>query len=419
MTPSARLQAAIETLDQIIGGAPAEKALTAWARGSRFAGSGDRAAVRDHVFDVLRMWRSCAAHGGIAADAAPVQMPGVAETEMRSITTTETPPGGTLSGRALILGLLRQSGDDVDALFNGQGHGPATLTMAERGVLAQAPDIAPLVALDCPDWLAPTLRADLGEDFSPVMEALRSRAPVFIRVNTARAAAADVRAELAQQGITAQPHPLSPTALHVTDGARRLRASAALADGRIEMQDAASQAVVDMIEGLQGARVLDFCAGGGGKALALAAKGAQVFAHDANPARMADLPARAARAGVSVPVLSTADLPQAGPFDVIVADVPCSGSGSWRRAPTAKWALTPERLAELVEIQAGILDQIAALAGPKTRLVYITCTLLACENADQIAAFLARNPGWRPGATRRLTPCDGGDGFFTAQVHRA
>lgn len=398
MTPSARIQAAIDILDQIIVGVPAEKALTTWARGSRFAGSGDRAAIRDHVYDVVRMWRSCAAHGGYNADAA----------------TTDP-----LTGRMLILGLLRQGDADIDALFTGAGHAPAPLAATERAALSAPVSLTQPEALDCPDWLAPLLQASLDADFAAVMQALRTRAPVFLRVNRARTTVDAVIADLAQDGITATPHPLSPHALHVTEGARKLRNSAVLADGRAELQDVASQAMVDMIPDLQGARVLDFCAGGGGKALALAARGALVSAHDIDPARMADLPARAARAGVSVPHLKSSEIPQAGPFDMIVADAPCSGSGSWRRAPAAKWALTPARLAELQRIQADILDQIAALAGPQTRLIYITCSMLNAENDDQIHAFLARNAGWRCVATHRLTPRDGGDGFFTAHLDRA
>lgn len=395
MTPGARIQAAIEVLDQIIAGEPAEKALTTWARGSRFAGSGDRAAVRDHVFDVVRMWRSCAAFGGAfsGADDQP-------------------------TGRALMLGLLRQSCIEPKSLFSGAGHAPMALSAAECDLLDAEPTLTDLQALDCPDWLAPQLQGSLGDDFAPIMQALRSRAPVFIRVNQSRATVAGVIAELAQAGITAAPHPLSPHALQITDGARKLRNSPVLTDGRAEMQDAASQATVDMIPDLNDARALDFCAGGGGKALALAARGAIVSAHDINPARMSDLPARAARAGVSIPCLNPSELAQAGPFDMIVADAPCSGSGSWRRAPAAKWALTPARLTELQQIQAAILDQIAGLAGPKTQLVYITCSLLKTENDDQIADFLRRNPEWACAKMRHMTPVDGGDGFFTAHLHR-
>jgi 16S rRNA (cytosine967-C5)-methyltransferase len=153
-------------------------------------------------------------------------------------------------------------------------------------------------ALDCPDWLAPALRASLGADFVPVMQALQARAPVFLRANLARASPEAVRAALAAEGIAAHPHPLAPTALEVAGPLRGLQATRAWAEGLVELQDAASQAVCAALPLAPGARVLDYCAGGGGKALAIAARlaaegGGAVFAHDAAPRRMADLPARA------------------------------------------------------------------------------------------------------------------------------
>jgi 16S rRNA (cytosine967-C5)-methyltransferase len=383
VTPGARVAAAIEVLDLWLGGAPAERALTNWGRGNRYAGSGDRAAVRDHVFDAIRCRRSFAALGG-------------AET-----------------GRGLMLGALRAAGADPDAVFTGAGHAPPELTEAERVVPAPPGD--PLVRLDCPDWLAPALRDTLGEGFEPVMGLMRHRAPVFLRVNTARATLDAAAARLAEEGIATAPHALSPTALEVTDNARRVKGSAAFREGLVELQDAASQAVVDALLPLPpGARVLDYCSGGGGKALALAAAGAAVFAHDADARRMADLPERARRAGAAVTVLEPGGAGRAGPFDLVLVDAPCSGSGAWRRQPEAKWRLDAERLAALVGTQAAILDAAAGLVRPGGRLAHVTCSLLDAENRGQVAAFLARRPGWRVAAERRLSPLEGGDGFYIA-----
>jgi 16S rRNA (cytosine967-C5)-methyltransferase len=161
--------------------------------------------------------------------------------------------------------------------------------------------------------------------------------------------------------------------------------------------------------------VLDYCAGGGGKALALAARGAAVTAHDADPGRMRDLPARAARAGARVEI----EAAPAGAFDLVLCDAPCSGSGTWRRAPEAKWRLTPERLAALTELQAQILDQAAPLVAPGGALAYATCSLLEAENGAQTADFLARHPGWQLENERRLTPLEGGDGFYLALLRRS
>ncbi|PZR00935.1 MAG: SAM-dependent methyltransferase [Cereibacter sphaeroides] len=386
MTPPARLSAAIEVLDRILAGAPAEQALTNWGRGSRYAGSGDRAAVRDLVFDALRCHRSFAALGG-----------------------SET-------GRGLILGRLRAGGLPVEALFTGIGHAPAPLRPDDA---MTAGDLPELVALDCPDWLAPALRDSLGDDFGPVMDLLRHRAPVFLRVNLGRIDRDTAQKALAAEGIETRPHPLATSALEVTGNARRINASKTYADGAVELQDAASQAVVEALPLAQGMRVLDYCAGGGGKTLAMAARGAdRLYAHDAEPRRMRDLPSRAGRAGASVQLLDGGAVDKAGPFDLVLADVPCSGSGSWRRSPEGKWALGPDRLEELLRVQSAILDRVASLVAKGGSLAYATCSLLDAENSRQIECFLDRTEGWEPILTRRFTPLDGGDGFFLAVLGR-
>jgi len=387
MTPAARIAAAIEVLDSWLGGVALERALTNWARGHRFAGSKDRAAIRDHVFDAVRCRRSYAALGGDD------------------------------SGRGLMIGVLKAKGEDPRGWFTGEGHAPSPLAPGE----AEGPGLDTLpqaVRLDCPDWLEAPLRASLGEDFAPVMEALRHRAPVLLRANLARTTIDAARAALSEEGIVARPHPLSPSALEVTEGARKVQGSAAYRAGLVELQDAASQAVVDLLPVSPGARVLDYCAGGGGKSLALAARGAEVTAHDIDAGRMRDLPDRASRAGAMVATLAPGARSGAGQFDLVLADAPCSGSGSWRRNPQGKWDLTPGRLDELRTIQAGILDEIIDFVLPGGCLAYATCSLLEAENEGQIVGFLDRHPGWHCGFSRRFTPIDGGDGFFLALLTR-
>ena len=386
MTPAARAAAAIEILDRILAGAPAEQTLTNWARASRFAGSGDRHAIRDLVFDALRCRRSFAALGG----------------------------AGT--GRGLILGGLRAAGADPDAIFTGEGHAPTVLSEVEH-----APPAAPggLVALDCPDWLAPRLEQSLGADFAAVMQALRHRAPVFLRVNRLRATRDQAIAALADEGIAAGPHPLAETALEVTGNARKIQSSQAYATGLVELQDAASQAVVEALPLADGQRVLDYCAGGGGKTLAMAGRARlRLWAHDVDPRRLRDLPDRASRAGTKVALLDSKAVDREAPFDLVLTDVPCSGSGSWRRAPEAKWTFTEARLAQLLEIQADILDRAAGLVGVGGSLAYATCSLLYDENAGQVERFLQRHPDWHRVAERRLTPLDGGDGFYLSVMKR-
>ncbi|WRH61188.1 MAG: RsmB/NOP family class I SAM-dependent RNA methyltransferase [Fuscovulum sp.] len=380
MTPGARLAAAIAVLDKVQAGQPAEVALTNWGRANRYAGSGDRAAVRDVVFDVLRQKLSCAARGG--AD----------------------------TGRGLVLGWARKAGQE--ALFDGQGHAPAPATADEVG---QEPEGN--AALDCPDWLEAPLRSGLGADFPAVMGAMQARAPVFLRVNLGRTTREAAAEALAADGVEAVAHPLAASALEVRSGARRVQATAAYLTGLVELQDAASQAVVEMLPLHYGMAVLDLCAGGGGKTLAMAARARlRLFAHDSDRRRMADLPARAARAGVAVKIVDQPE--KTGPYDLILTDVPCSGSGSWRRDPEGKWALTPARLEALLVVQAGIMDRAAAMLGPGGVLGYATCSMIEAENGAQVAALMARQPGLQLVSERRFTPLEGGDGFYCAVLRK-
>ncbi|MFW8634660.1 RsmB/NOP family class I SAM-dependent RNA methyltransferase [Cribrihabitans pelagius] len=387
MTPAARYQAAIEILDEVLQGAAAEKVLTAWGRRSRFAGSKDRAAVRDHVFTALRCLRS---HSVL---------------------------GGARTGRGLILGALREAGEDPATVFTGEGHAPAPLAAAERMPPA-APEGA--VRLDMPDWLWPAFSASLGARAEAAALALRARAPVHLRVNIARASLAEAQEALTKEGISTVPHPAAATALEVTEGARKLRNCEPYKSGMVELQDAASQAVCDLLPLADGMRVLDYCAGGGGKSLAMAARGqVALFAHDADPRRMKDLPERAARAGAPVQLLETAELAGAGPFDLILCDAPCSGSGSWRRAPEGKWRLTPGKLQSLRETQAAILAAAAPLVAPGGVLAYATCSMLDEENSVQVQEFIAQNEGWQLTAEQGWQVQDGTDGFYVAVLTRA
>lgn len=376
MRPGARIAAAIEVLDAIAGGQAAEQALLRWARASRFAGSKDRAAVRDHVFEAIRHWRSDAVRGG-----------------------------GT-SGRARMIGALRRTGGDTDALFSGEGHAPPVLTEAERAGGA-APD--GLDALDVPDWLWPMLQTDHGQAAQDIAQAWQRRAPVTLRVNLAKGPVTKAAARLEADGIETARNARADTALTVVTGARKLRQSAAYLDGLVELQDASSQAAVAALP--EAKRVLDYCAGGGGKALAMAAQGREVFAHDANAQRMADVPARAARAGVRIERLSGDALAQADPFDLVLCDAPCSGSGSWRRSPDGKWALTADKLTELTALQRRILHQAQSLVRPGGYLAYATCSVLTVENAENVVDFTASHPGWEVVDEVNWTVDTLGDGF--------
>ena len=390
MTPGARLSAAIELLDAVLAGAPAERELTRWARASRFAGSKDRAAVRDLVYDGLRRRRSLGFLGG----------------------------GDT--GRAILLAREAAEGADLAQLLSGEGFDPAPVTQAERASLAGDLAATPApVRLDYPDFLDGELRASLGADFEPILAAMQRRAPVDLRVNTLKTNPDAATVVLARDGVQVERHPLVRGALRVLDNPRLVAASRAYTQGMVELQDASSQLVAETAGVRPGMTVLDYCAGGGGKTLALAAglegRG-RLMAWDVNPRRMADLPERARRAGAAVHILTDAERAALGPVcDLVLADAPCSGSGAWRRKPEGKWRLTAGELDRFPALQDSILDAAAAKVKPGGILVYSTCSLLARENEERAAAFAGSHPGWRSEGARRLTPLDGGDGFFIAR----
>ncbi|MEM9434006.1 MAG: RsmB/NOP family class I SAM-dependent RNA methyltransferase [Pseudomonadota bacterium] len=392
MTPAARQQAAIEVLDLWLSGQAAEQALTRWARSARYAGSKDRAAVRDIVFDCVRCKRSFA-HAG-----------------------------GAMSGRGLVIGRLRARQEDAAQVFTGHTHAPSPLTDAEQSF--RAGPAANAVSLDIPDWLETPLLTSLGSQAEPVLEAMRARAPVYVRVNLSISSRESVIADLAAENIVAVLISTCNSCLQVTENARKIVNSKVFQCGMIELQDLSSQLVCDALPVTKAARILDYCAGGGGKSLAMAdrcrAMGHQVhlYAHDASPARMRDLPERARRAGVEIATLAQDHLKRHAPFDLVVCDVPCSGSGAWRRSPDGKWNLTREKLNSLYQTQENILKTAAELVSEAGVLAYVTCSYLRRENEDQIDAFIQQFPHWRVTASQRFSPLTQGDGFFYALLTR-
>lgn len=442
MTPGARVQAAAEILDHFAEtAAPVDGLLAAWARASRYAGSKDRAAVADHVHGALRRWRSLAAAGG-------------AET-----------------GRARLLAALAEDGatlETADAVFSGARHAPAALSPQERAryqALLDADGAAgagatPAERGDWPEWLWETLARSVAD---PVAElaSLRRRRPLDFRVNGLRtrgaaaafgdAAPADiarVQAALAADGVETAPGPVSPLCLRAARPAALARVSA-YQSGVVEVQDAGSQAAALLAEAAPGETVLDICAGGGGKTLALAAAMAlaadaprdqgRLVAYDAAPARLKDLAPRLARAGARAEIARDGrDLRGLqGACDLVLVDAPCSGSGAWSRRADGRWRFTPQALAAAEAAQAAVLDAAARYVRPGGRLVYVTCSLFAQENTAQTAAFRARRPAFEQEplgeAWRRvgllgappsepeiaLTPAvSATDGFFISRLRR-
>ena len=385
MTPAARVAAAIEVLDDILAGQVAEKALTGWGRAHRFAGSKDRAAIRDHVFQALR----CRASYGWL--------------------------GGADTGRGIMLGAIRATGE-VDAVFTGEGHAPAPVVAGEDGASLQAADRSQ--RLDCPAWMLPLFDDRFGDGADDVLTTLQSRAGVFLRVNQRKGTLAEAATALQADDIETATVDGIDTALQVIRNERRVAQSTAYAQGLVEVQDTSSQAALAAAGVAVGHRWLDYCAGGGGKALALADRGAVVTAHDIDAGRMRDIPARAARAGVDIQVRDGSALRDLAAFDGVFCDAPCSGSGTWRRTPEAKWAFTPDRLEDLNQMQDDVLRAGAAHVAAGGTLIYATCSVFRSENEDRVTAFLAQNPDFELSGDTQIAPNPYGDGFFWARLSR-
>jgi len=388
MTPPARHAAAIQILDLIMSGQGVEKALKDWVRGHRFAGSGDRAAIRDICFEVLRKKRSVAALGS----------------------------GET--GRSLVLGLLRDQQRDPSDIFTGATYAPPVLTDDELATGDDVGILAEDVAADCPAWLWPIVNKSLGDECGVVFQILRNRAPLTMRANLRKSTRKQAMTALADHGINAVENPISPTAIDLPDYPRNLKNLPPYLEGLVELQDGASQAIVELLPDLVDADILDFCAGGGGKTLAIAGKLSGTFtAHDAFVQRMKDIPARAERAGIEVEILDA--LPdEERKFDLVFCDAPCSGSGSWRRDPAGKWNISPTSLTDVCDLQRKILVQAAEFVAADGYLAYATCSFLPDENTDQVKAFLEADPKWRLTTEKQFLPTPQGDGFYIAILKR-
>ncbi|MCW2316783.1 16S rRNA (cytosine967-C5)-methyltransferase [Rhodoblastus acidophilus] len=379
MHPSARISAAIEILEDLeTRRRPASDALKDWGLSHRFAGSKDRAAIASLVYDALR--RRAGA---------------------RYLMQSEAPRAEMIGALALARDM---TADEVESHFSGVGHAPAPLTDEERAHLraknlADAPD---WVLGDYPEWLAPHFARAFGDEAVAEGRALAARAPLDLRVNALKATRPEMLAELAHLGV--QTCRFAPFGLRIAQGAAgrgaALDAEPAYARGMVEIQDEGSQVAAALCRAAPGEKVLDLCAGGGGKTLALAAamdNQGELFATDSDGRRLTPIFPRLERAGVkNVTVRAprgkadpVADLE--GACDLVVIDAPCTGVGTWRRNPDAKWRTRPGALEQRQAGQDEVLRRGARHVRPGGRLVYVTCSLLREENEDRLAAFLGEN----------------------------
>jgi 16S rRNA (cytosine967-C5)-methyltransferase len=401
MTPGARLAAAAEILSEIFARkAAADRTLAAWGRAHRFAGAKDRAAIAEHVYAVLRRRNECA----FAMD-------------------EESPRALVLGSLAVVDGL---DAERIDALCTDGPHALGPLTPRERAQLAQPRrSTDPWVALNYPEWLHDDLIAAFGADLAREMTALNARAPLDLRVNTLKAPRDDVLRELSSVGLTPEPLQHAPAGIRLAAGLdAKVTKLPAYAQGRIEIQDEASQRAVLLAEARPGDIVIDLAAGGGGKSLALAAvmdNRGRILACDLEPQRLRNMEPRLTRAGAKI--VEIVGDPYGGAIvaavregaDLVFVDAPCSGSGTWRRNPEAKWTLDPERLAAYRAAQTKLLDRAVDLVKPGGRIAYAVCSVLPIEGDEQVRALLARRPAWRIATNEMFTPArDGTDGFYLA-----
>jgi 16S rRNA (cytosine967-C5)-methyltransferase len=429
MTPGARLSAAIDVLSMIEAQRrPAAEAMKEWGFAHRFAGSKDRSAISSLVYDALRRKSSSA---WLIDDSSP---------------------------RAAMIGALRlarrMDADEIASLFTGEAHAPTPLTADERqrattATLDGAPDH---VRGDYPEWLAAAFAESFADKAAAQGEALARRAPVDLRVNTLKGDRAKAMAALSHLGPKATP--FSPFGVRIEIGADgrgpALAAEPAYAKGLVEIQDEGSQLAALLADVKPGQQVLDLCAGGGGKSLALAAmmkNQGQIYATDSDGRRLMPIYDRLERAGalnvqVRAPKGATDLLHDlAGRCDIVFVDAPCSGSGAWRRNPDAKWRMRPGALDQRIRDQIETLDKASNYVKKGGRLLYVTCSLFKAENEDRVAEFLSLHADFLPtdvdhlargaglpalapfastlGAGLRLSPLETfTDGFYIAALAR-
>jgi 16S rRNA (cytosine967-C5)-methyltransferase len=432
LTPGAQVAAAIDILTEIdAGDRPADDVAADYFRRRRYIGAKDRAQISGHTYTVLRHRASLdwwIARCGVAIG-----------------------PGSRMLGYLALI--ERWQREKIMASFDGGRFRPSLLCPAEERLVRRLaahslyhPEMPRAAANEIPEWLEPHLQSVFGKGLEREMGALNAPAPTDLRVNLLKTDRDTARRALADEGVAVEPTPLSPIGLRL-HGRVPLGNLGAFKEGLVEVQDESSQIAALLADARPGMRVVDFCAGAGGKALALAAGMAnrgKLIACEVSSWRLERSARRLRRAGVDNVERRALSgerdkwvKKHAGSFDRVLVDAPCLGTGTWRRNPDAKWRMRPEDLAELVERQQQILRSAARLVRPGGRLIYATCSLLREEDEMQAEAFLAAEPGfsvypaagaWEEtigGASPagddylRLTPArHGTDGFFVAIFER-
>ena len=382
-------QSVIEILDTYLDEAKIDFVLRKWAIKHRFAGSSDRRKIKDIIFDIIRQKKSC------------------------------EHVGGGFSGRNLLIGYLKLKGTELSSVFDNSKFGPEELTIKEQNINVDFSNLSNIYELDFPSWLIPILRRSLLNEFSNVVKTLRNRSHIQLRVNLKKISRLNVMKKLQKNNIECEINELCSTALNVLNGAQHILASPCFENGFVELQDAGSQLVSELIEINYNDKVLDMCAGAGGKSLAIscgAEMDATYYAWDINFDRMKDIDARSKRAGVKIE--KVIKLSSKSVYNKIIIDAPCSGSGSWRRDPEGKWRLDEDILDNYVKTQKELILKGLKLLAPRGQILYITCSILDIENDKLIDDLISSVLSLKLVRSISLVPSSKSDGFYGAVLEK-
>ena len=382
-------QSVIEILDTYLNEAKIDFVLRKWAIKHRFAGSSDRRKIKDIIFDIIRQKKSC------------------------------EHVGGGFSGRNLLIGYLKLKGTELSSVFDNSKFGPEELTIKEQNINVDFSNLSNIYELDFPSWLIPILRRSLLNEFSNVVKALRNRSHIQLRVNLKKISRLNAMKKLQKNNIECEINELCSTALNVLNGAQHILTSPCFENGFVELQDAGSQLVSELIEINYNDKVLDMCAGAGGKSLAIscgAELDATYFAWDINFDRMKDIDARSKRAGVKIE--KVIKLSSKSFYNKIIIDAPCSGSGSWRRDPEGKWRLDEDILDDYVKTQKELILKGLKLLAPRGQILYITCSILDIENGKLIDDLISSELSLKLVRSISLVPSSKSDGFYGAVLEK-
>ena len=382
-------QSVIEILDTYLNEAKIDFVLRKWAIKHRFAGSSDRRKIKDIIFDIIRQKKSC------------------------------EHVGGGFSGRNLLIGYLKLKGTELSSVFDNSKFGPEELTIKEQNINIDFSNLSNIYELDFPSWLIPILRRSLLNEFSNVVKTLRNRSHIQLRVNLKKISRLNVMKKLQKNNIECEINELCSTALNVLNGAQHILTSPCFENGFVELQDAGSQLVCELIEINYNDKVLDMCAGAGGKSLAISCSAeldATYFAWDINFDRMKDIDARSKRAGVKIEKVTK--LSSKSVYNKIIIDAPCSGSGSWRRDPEGKWRLDEDILDNYVKTKKELILKGLKLLAPRGQILYITCSILDIENGKLIADLISSVLSLKLVRSISLVPSSKSDGFYGAVLEK-